>query len=83
MTQSRLQFLPLRDAVLCSDCNFISADELGVCPVCNGRSLLSLSRIVGRKADRRPWPGVQVVLELLGFRRRTRRRELNFATRVE
>lgn len=50
-TESRLSFLPLRDAVLCKDCNFISADAGDTCSVCGGRALLQLGELVRSKAD--------------------------------
>ncbi len=46
-TTGRLSFLPLRDAVLCADCNFVSADEEDLCSVCRGRSLLRLPELLG------------------------------------
>jgi hypothetical protein len=43
---SKPSFLPLRDAVLCKDCQFISADSGDVCSVCGSRSLLRLCELV-------------------------------------
>jgi len=37
-----LSYLAFRDAVLCTDCKFVSADEAGACPVCGSSSLLKL-----------------------------------------
>ena len=37
----------LRDAVLCVDCECITASVQGHCRVCAGRSLLSLTRLLG------------------------------------
>lgn len=48
---SKPAFLPLRDAVLCRDCEFISADAGDACSVCGSRSLLRLSELVGSKAE--------------------------------
>jgi hypothetical protein len=39
--------LPLWDAVFCLDCEVISNSQGDECPVCSGRSLLSLARILG------------------------------------
>jgi hypothetical protein len=76
------QYVPLRDAVLCDDCNFVSAGEVGICPVCRGRSLSRLARLLPEREKHSAKMGVQVVLELLGFRRRPRRSDLGFATRA-
>ena len=43
---NKTSFLPLRDAVLCRDCEFISADSGEVCSVCGSRSLFRLSELV-------------------------------------
>ena len=37
----------LRDAVLCVDCECITASVRGHCMVCAGRSLLALPRLLG------------------------------------
>ena len=75
----KTSFLPLRDAVLCGDCNFVSADEEGVCPVCHGRSLSRLSdrlraanELAGANQSGLSFRGV---LQLLGFRRRNRQND--------
>jgi hypothetical protein len=47
---AKSNFLPLRDAVLCKDCQFISADSGEVCSVCGSRSLLRLCELVRSKA---------------------------------
>jgi hypothetical protein len=47
---NKSSFLPLRDAVLCKDCEFISADSGESCSVCGSRSLLRLSELVRSKA---------------------------------
>lgn len=39
--------LPLWNAVFCLDCEVISNSQSDECPVCNGRSLVSLARILG------------------------------------
>jgi hypothetical protein len=39
--------LPLWNAVFCLDCEVISNSRGDECPVCNGRSLVSLARILG------------------------------------
>lgn len=73
-TIRKTSFLPLRDAVLCSDCNFVSADEEGVCPVCGGRSLSNLADQLRRAREateaNSPRVGYRGILHLLGFRRK-------------
>jgi hypothetical protein len=74
----KTSFLPLRDAVLCGDCNFVSADEEGVCPVCRGRSLTNLADQLRHAqqisaqhmADGNARLGIRGVLHFLGFRRK-------------
>lgn len=39
--------LPLWNAVFCLDCELISNSQGDECPICNGRSLVSLARILG------------------------------------
>lgn len=39
--------LPLWNAVFCLDCELITNSQRDQCPVCNGRSLVSLARILG------------------------------------
>ena len=39
--------LPLSNAVFCLDCEVISSGQGDECPVCKGRSLLSLARVLG------------------------------------
>lgn len=46
---NKSSFLPLRDAVLCTDCEFISADSGDTCSVCGSRSLLRLCELVRSK----------------------------------
>ncbi len=50
-TQTRKQLdpggLPLWNAIFCLDCEVISNSRGHECPVCNGRSLVSLARILG------------------------------------
>ena len=49
LTKNRLDAggLPLWNAVFCLDCEVISNSRSHECPVCNGRSLVSLARILG------------------------------------
>jgi hypothetical protein len=49
LTKNRLDAgsLPLWNAVFCLDCEVISNSRKDQCPVCNGRSLVSLARILG------------------------------------
>lgn len=42
-----LDAVRLRDAVLCIDCECITASVRGQCTVCAGRSLMSLARLLG------------------------------------
>lgn len=39
--------VPLQKAVLCVDCELVTTSRSDVCPVCGGRSLLSLASIIG------------------------------------
>jgi hypothetical protein len=39
--------VPLQHAVLCVDCELVTASHTDHCPVCGGHSLLSLAGIVG------------------------------------
>jgi hypothetical protein len=39
--------VPLQHAVLCVDCELVTASHTDQCPVCGGHSLLSLAGIVG------------------------------------
>jgi len=39
--------LPLFNAVFCLDCEVISSSRSDECPVCKGRSLVSLDRMLG------------------------------------
>lgn len=49
LTTNRLanEGLPLWNAVLCLDCEVISNRRGNECPVCNGRSFVSLARVFG------------------------------------
>jgi hypothetical protein len=47
---NRSCYLPLRDAVLCADCEFISSDRGDVCAVCGGMNLLKVSEVLGQPA---------------------------------
>jgi len=58
--ESRLnsEAVPLQSAVLCVDCEFVSTSRCDVCPICSGRSLLSLAGMVGgRLLDYKTTPG--------------------------
>ncbi len=39
--------IPLNEAVLCADCEVITASTSDTCSVCGSRSLLCLSRVLG------------------------------------
>ncbi len=47
---NRSCYLPLRDAVLCADCEFISSDRGDSCAVCGGINLLKVSDVLGYSA---------------------------------
>lgn len=47
---SKSSFVPLRDAVLCKECEFISADSGEVCLVCGSRNLVRVSELLKSKA---------------------------------
>lgn len=49
---SNLAFVPLRDAVLCLDCSFVSSSGEGTCCVCHSRTLLSLAEIVAQQLEK-------------------------------
>jgi hypothetical protein len=42
-----IDIVPLHNAVLCVDCESLSASRHDQCPVCGGRSLLVLARLLG------------------------------------
>ena len=44
-----LNLIPLRFAVLCANCDVISESRNGHCLACGSPSLISLSRVLGRK----------------------------------
>jgi hypothetical protein len=45
---NRSCYLPLRDAVLCADCEFISSDHGEACGVCGGIDLLKVADVLGQ-----------------------------------
>lgn len=45
--RSRFAFIPLRDAVLCLDCQFITPPGSNTCSVCGGHALAGLAQILG------------------------------------
>jgi hypothetical protein len=45
--QAEAEALSLQNAVLCVDCESISTIRFDQCPVCGGRSLLGLARMLG------------------------------------
>lgn len=49
LTNSRFEMrgLPLRNAIFCLDCEVIGNSQGDACPFCNGRSLVSLARMLG------------------------------------
>ena len=44
---SERSLIPIQNAVLCIDCEVVSASSNDKCPVCSSRSLYSLFRILG------------------------------------
>lgn len=64
---NRSSYLPLRDAVLCADCEFISADAGNVCHVCGGRNLLKVCDLIGQHAGAASL-GSQEAFEFLAIR---------------
>jgi|SwirhisoilCB2_FD_contig_31_6877064_length_456_multi_9_in_0_out_0_1 hypothetical protein len=46
----RNSFLPLRDAILCTECEFISANAADTCSVCGSTSLLQLHDLIKSQA---------------------------------
>src|SRR5262249_31978441 len=46
-TQNGASVLPLSNSVFCLDCEVISNSRGEECPACRGRSLVSLSRMLG------------------------------------
>ena len=66
--------LPLWNAVFCLDCEVISNSRGDACSVCNGRSLVSLSRILGgslfahrrqpSKGQENEWFDITIAVEL-------------------
>jgi len=39
--------VPLREAVLCVDCECITGGRIDICPVCGSRSLMNIGQILG------------------------------------
>ena len=44
-----LNSVPLQNAVLCAECNFVSDSPHDVCMVCGSRSLFNIARVFGGK----------------------------------
>lgn len=60
----KLSYVPLRDAMLCTDCEFVSADEESGCPVCGSGSRLRLPELLdGESGSSAPCLKMQEVLE--------------------
>lgn len=47
-----VHMIPLRDAILCTDCNWITESRVG-CARCGSGSVLSLSKVLDREAEMR------------------------------
>ncbi len=58
--------LPLWNAVFCLDCEVISNSRSDECPACNGRSLVSLARMLGGSlfAHRQDQPQENVLFDI-------------------
>jgi len=67
LRNTKLSYLPLRDARLCTDCEFVSADEESVCPVCGSSSLLRLLELLEGGVGATSRFNVRSVLEHLGL----------------
>jgi hypothetical protein len=52
--RSRSAFIPLRDAVLCLDCQFITPPGCNTCSVCGGHALLGVAQILGALLEEPP-----------------------------
>lgn len=46
LERSRSAFIPLRDAVLCLDCQFITPPGSDLCSVCGGHLLVGVAQII-------------------------------------
>ncbi len=53
---TRTAFVPLRDAVLCLDCQFITPPGSNICSVCGGRMLVNVAQILGILLEEAPVP---------------------------
>lgn len=47
----RLAFVPLRNAMLCIDCQFITPAANDTCSVCGGRGLVGLAELLAALID--------------------------------
>src|SRR5215510_3681793 len=52
--RSRSAFIPLRDAVLCLDCQFITQPNSELCSVCGGHLLAGVAQILGALLEEPP-----------------------------
>lgn len=52
--RSRSAFIPLRDAVLCLDCQFITPPGNNTCSVCGGRVLVGVAQILSVLLEQPP-----------------------------
>ena len=50
----RLQFVSLKNAVLCANCELISEVTEACCPACGSKALLSISRVLGGTVQEHP-----------------------------
>jgi hypothetical protein len=49
---TRLPFIPLRDAMLCVDCEFLIPAANETCSVCGGRTLMDLAELLAVLVDK-------------------------------
>ena len=54
MQRSELAILPLRSAVLCVNCEFISNATGSYCPACGSPSLFGMQKVLDRDSPARP-----------------------------
>jgi hypothetical protein len=59
-----LNCVRLKDALLCANCELIVNETLnGVCPACNSKALMSLSRLLGGSIEPQPEESLMSGLE--------------------
>ena len=51
---SRSAFIPLRDAMLCLDCQFITQPDRNLCSVCGGHLLVGVAQLLSALLEEPP-----------------------------